>query len=241
MTMMQAPSLGEPPNHTVPAICFLHRRHANRVRSGADLLGAAYINDMARQAGCIGFLGGINILPQFMSLSSGQEYSTHTPKSDGVTNMQIHWAYADITQILGKSLFEQCKMSTASMTISYLSEVDFVWQNDVYSAIETPQVALLAEAALLSQMACGAESIANSLGDWQDWGVCSWGGARMPMDGQSIGKTSAQDSNMDITIKYLARSAMLGTTMRTMGKDVVCGPKYSPIFDAYRLESGRQS
>lgn len=234
-SLMQAPSsLGEPPNHHVPAICFCKDGLQTGFGLGMTFWTPSYINDMARQAGCMGFLDGINILPGFMSLSSSQEYNFHDARRDGTTNMQIHWAYADITAILGKQLFEKCHMTTGSMTISYLTEPDFVFQNDVYSIIMTPQAALLAESPLLAQMACGAESIANTLGDWQDWGVCGWKGARMPMDGITIAKDSAQVSNMDITIKYLARSALLGTTMRTMGDDVVCAPTYSPFYDPFQ-------
>jgi len=233
--MMNAPSqLGEPPKHSVNAICFCKDGLHTGFGLGITFWMPSYINDMARQAGCLGFLNGLNVLPGFMSLSSSQEYNFHSERKDGVTNMQIHWAYADITAIAGKALFEKCHAVTGSMTIAYMTEPDFVFQNDVYSAIMTPQVAILAENALLSQMACGFESMANTLGDWQDFGVCAWKGARMPLSGNTIAKDSAQVSNMDITVKYLTRSALLGTTMRTMGEDVVCEPTYSPFYDPFQ-------
>ncbi|MBK3780048.1 hypothetical protein G3A43_07245 [Paraburkholderia aspalathi] len=234
-SLMQAPNLiGEPPEHVVPDICFCKNGLQTGFGLGMTFWTPSYINDMARQAGCIGFLDGINILPGFKSLSSGQEYNMHAMKKDGTTNMQVHWAFADITAIAGKDLFEKCNIVSGSMEISYLTEPDFVWQNDVYSAIMTPQVAILAESALLSQMACGVEAMANTLGDWQDMGLCAWAGARMPLDGVTIGKDSAQVSNMDITIKYMARAALLGTTLKTMGKDAVCAPVYSPFYDPFQ-------
>lgn len=234
-SLMQAPSLiGEPPNHVVPDICFCKNGLQTGFGLGMTFWTPSYINDVARQAGCLGFMGGINILPGFKSLSSGQEYNMHSPKKDGTTNMQIHWAFADITAIAGKDLFEKCNIVSGQMEVSYMTEPDFVFQNDVYSAIMTPQIAILAESALLSQMACGVEAMANTLGDWQDMGLCAWAGPRMPLDGVTIGKDSAQVSNMDITIKYLARAALLGTTLKTMGKDAVCAPTYSAFYDPFQ-------
>src|SRR5690606_16298806 len=194
----------------------------------------SYLSDLARQAGCIGFLNGINILPGFISLSSGQEYNSHRPGKEGVTSMQVHWAFADITAIAGKQLFEQCEAMTNAFSIAYLTEPDFVFQNDVYSAIMTPHVAILASNAMLSQIACGIESVANTLGDWQDFGVCGWKGTRLPLTANAIAKDSAQVSNMDVTLKYLTRAAILGSVMRTMGKDVACRPEYSPFYDPFQ-------
>lgn len=235
MALMEAPTqLGEPPKHNVNPVCFCENGMNTGFGLGITFWMPSYINDMARQAGCMGFLSGTNILPGFISLSSGQEYNHHTARKDGITNMQVHWAYADVTAIAGKALFEKCNAVTGSMKIGYLTEPDFIFQNDVYSAIMTPQVSLLAEAPLVSQMACGFESIANTLGDWRDFGICAWKGTRMPLTANAIAKDSAQVSNMDVTIKYLTRSALLGLTMRTMGDDAVCKPKYSAFYEPFQ-------
>lgn len=233
--MMDSPSqLGDPPAHKPKAICSCKDGLSTGLGIGLTFWMPSYINDMARQAGCIGFLGGTNILKGFISESSGQEYNHHSPGKEGVTSMQIHWAYADVTALAGKSLFERCNAVTGAMSISYMTEPDFVFQNDVYSVVMTPQAAILASAPLLSQMACGTEAIANTLGGWQDFGVCAWKGARMPLSGNSISKDSAQVTNMDVTVKYLTRSALLGTTLRTMGPDATCKPVYSAFYDPFQ-------
>lgn len=233
--LMSAPKkLGEPPKHKTDPICFCENGLSTGFGLGLTFWMPSYINDVARQAGCLGFLSGTNILPGFISLSSGQEYNVHSPGKEGVTNMQIHWAYADVTAIAGKALFEKCNAVTGSMKIGYLTEPDFIFQNDVYSAIMTPQVSLLAESPLLSQMTCGFESIANTLGDWRDIGICGWKGTRLPLTANAISKDSAQVSNMDVTLKYLTRSALLGLTMKTMGDDAVCKPKYSAYYDPFQ-------
>ncbi|WP_080413048.1 TraU family protein [Burkholderia ubonensis] len=234
-SMLKPPSqLGEPPKHKAQAVCFCKNGLKTGFGLGLTFWMPSYIDDMARQSGCMGFLSGINILPGFISQSSGQEYNQHAERKDGVTNMQVHWAYADVTAIAGKSLFEKCDAVTGAMSIAYMTEPDFIFQNDVYSVIMTPQASILAAVPLLSQMTCGFESIANTLGGWQDWGVCAWKGTRMPYSGTAIAKDSAQVSNMDITVKYLSRSSLLGTTMRTMGKDATCKPVYSPFYDPFQ-------
>lgn len=235
INFMEAPKqLGEPPKHKAEAVCFCKNGLKTGFGIGLTFWMPSYINDMARQSGCMGFLNGVNILPGFISQSSGQEYNAHAQRKDGVTNMQIHWAYADVTAIAGKSLFEKCDAVTGAMSIAYMTELDFIFQNDVYSVIMTPQASILAASPLLSQMTCGMESVANTLGGWQDWGVCAWKGSRMPYSGTAIAKDSAQVSNMDITVKYLSRSSLLGTTMRTMGKDATCKPVYSPFYDPFQ-------
>lgn len=233
--LMKAPAaLGEPPNHKAKGICFCVDGLDTGFGLGLTFWMPSYINDVARQAGCLGFLNGINILPGFISQSSGQEYAIHSPQKEGATNMQIHWAYADVLAIVGKSVFEKCDAVSGQMKIAYLTEPDFVFQNDVYSAIMSPQVALLASVPLLSQMTCAYESIANTLGDWQDWGVCAWKGGRLPLSGTSMSKDMAQVTNMDVVVKYLTRSALIGTTLRTMGRDATCHPKYSPFYDPFQ-------
>lgn len=234
-SVMPTPShLGSPPQHAPKAVCSCKDGLSSGIGVGLTFWMPSYINDMARQAGCIGFLGGINVLPGFISQSSGQEYNHHAERKDGVTSMQVHWAYADVTALAGKSLFERCKAVNGSMSISYMTEPDFVFQNDVYSVIMTPQASILAAAPILSQVTCGMESVANTLGGWQDWGVCAWKGTRLPLSGNTIAKDSAQVTNMDVTIKYLTRSALLGTTLRTMGSDATCAPKYSAFYDPFQ-------
>lgn len=232
--LMKAPTLGEPPAHDVNAACFCKDGLNTGWGFSMTFWMPSYINDVARQGGCLGFLAGTNILPAFVSLSSAQEYSTHTRRSENTTSMQIHWAYADVTAIAGKALFEKCNAVTGSLDIAYMTEVDFVYNNDVYSAIMAPQNAILAAVPMLAQMTCGVESMANTLGDWQDSGLCAWAGTRFPLSGNSIGKTSAQVTNMDVTVKYLARAALMGVTKKTMGDDVVCQPKYSMTYDPFQ-------
>jgi len=232
--MKQPDGLSEPPKHAPQAVCECKNGLKTGIGVGLSFWMPSYINDMARQSGCLGFMGGTNILPGFISQSSGQEYNFNQARKDGVTNMQVHWAYADVTAIAGKSLFEKCDAVTGAMSIAYMTEPDFIFQNDVYSVVMTPQASILAATPLLSQMTCGFESVANTLGGWQDWGVCAWKGTRLPYSGTTIAKDSAQVSNMDITVKYLSRSALLGATMRTMGKDATCKPVYSPFYDPFQ-------
>lgn len=232
--LMKAPTLGEPPAHKVSPACFCKDGLNTGWGFSISFWTPSYINDVARQGGCLGFMAGTNILPAFVNLSSGQETTMHTPRSEGATSMQIHWAYADVSAIAGKQLFEKCSASRGSMEIAYLTEVDFIHNNDVYAALMAPQNAILAAAPLLAQTVCGVESMSNTLGDWRDSGLCAWAGTRFPLSGTSIGKTSAQVTNMDVSIKYLARSALMGTIKKTMGDDAVCQPKYSLFYDPFQ-------
>lgn len=233
--MMEAPTeFPEPPDHQISSGCACKDGLQSGIGFGMTFWMPSYINDLARQAGCMGFLGGINVMDSFISESSGQEYSNHQARRDGVTNMQVHWAYADVTAVAGKQLFEKCNAVTGKMKISYMTEPDFIFQNDIYSAIMSPQVAILAAMPILSQMACGGETIANTLGGFQDFGICAWKGFRLPMSGTAIAKDSAQVSNMDITVKYLTRASMLGLNLKTMGPDAICEPQISAFYHPFQ-------
>lgn len=233
-TLMEIPKLGEPPEHTAPNICYCQNGMKSGWGFGITYWMPSYIMDMARQGGCIGFLNGVNIMEGFISESSGQEYNQHSPGKEGVTTMQVHWAYADVVSMAGKSLFEKCGETISSFGIGYLTEPDFVFQNDVYSVMMTPQASIIAEVPFMAMLTCGYENIANTLGDWQNWGVCAWQGSLYPLSGNAISKNSAQVSNMDIAIKYLSRAALMGTVLRTMGEDALCEAQYSPIYDPFQ-------
>lgn len=233
--LMKSPKhLGSPPDHKVNAVCFCKNGWKTGFGLGLTYWLPTYLADVAREAGCIGFLKGTNILPGFISLSSGQEYSMHQGAKEGTTSMQVHWAFADITAIVGAQLFEECQSLSSAFSIAYMTEPDFVFQNDVYSAIMSPHVAILASNSMLSQMACGAESVANTLGGWQDFGICGWSGTRLPLSANTISTDMAQVTNMDVMIKYLTRSSLLGTMLRTMGKDTACKPKWAPMYNAFQ-------
>lgn len=194
----------------------------------------SYLSDVARSAGCIGFLK-LDILPGFTATgTSGQETAFHSKGTEGVTLMQVHWAYADITAIAAKTIFEKCGEIVSELNLAYLTEVDFVYHNDVYSSIMAPYNSLLAANPMLGQMLCGMESVANTLGAWQDTGLCAWIGSRFPMSGNATSKDSAQVSNMDVQVKFMARQSLLGTMLRTTGKDAMCKPRYSPIWNSFQ-------
>lgn len=229
-------SLGSPPKHKASTLCFCEDGLDSGWGLGLTYWLPAYINDVARQAGCLGFINGTNILPGFISLSSAQDFSVGATKSEraGTTSMQVHYAYADIISIAGKSIFEKCGSLSSGLKVSYLTEPDFIFQNDIYSAVLSPQVSLLAAVPLLSQAACGAEAMANTLGAWQDFGICGWESVRYPLSGNTEATNSAQVTNMEVTIKYLTRASIIGTNLRTYGRDVMCEPKYEPFYDPFQ-------
>lgn len=233
--MMKAPKfLGKPPRHKADTVCFCEDGLKSGFGTGMTYWLPAYLNDVSRQAGCLGFVNGVNILPGFLSLSSAQTWGIKKDVEQKTTNMQIHYAFADIISIAGKELFEQCGSLTSGLKVSYLTEPDFVFQNDVYSAMLSPQVALLATIPLLTQIACGGEAMANTLGGWYDIGICGWESARYPLSNNVGATNSAQVTNMEITLKYLTRASILGTNLRTYGKDVQCEPKYAPFYDPFQ-------
>lgn len=233
--LMKSPShLGSPPNHKVNTVCFCKDGWKTGFGLGLTYWLPTYLADVAREAGCIGFLNGTNILPGFSTLSSGQEYNHHSMAKEGTTSMQIHWAYADIIAIIGSQIFESCDAVSSAFSIGWMTEPDFPFQNDVYSAIMTPHVAILASSALLSQIACGAESVVNTLGGWEDYGICGWDGTRLPLTSTTISKDMAQVTNMDVTLKFLSRHALTGAMLRTMGKDVACKAKWMPTYEAFQ-------
>lgn len=233
--ILSAPKfLGKPPKHKADTVCFCKDGLETGWGTGMTYWLPAYLSDVARQAGCLGFVNGVNILPGFVPLSSAQTWGIKKDQEQKTTNMQIHYAYADIISIAGKSLFEKCGSLSSGLKVSYLTEPDFVFQNDIYSAILSPQVALLASIPLLTQIACGGEAMANTLGGWYDFGICGWESARFPLSNNVGATNSAQVTNMEVTLKYLTRASLLGTNLRTYGRDVQCKPKYAPFYDPFQ-------
>ena len=234
-TLMDAPGdLGNPPGSSPDPGCFCRDGLDTGFGFTTTFWLPSKIIDVTKKSGSMPFMNCVAPLPAFVGLSSAQTYNRHEARKDESVSMQIHMANADITAIAGKALFEKCGAAVSKFSIAYMTELDFLWQNDVYATLMSPQVSILAAAPILSQVACGAQSIANSLGDWQNWNFCAWEGSLYPLNGSTIAKNSAQVSNMDIIIKYLSRSAIMGTNLRTMGNDAICEPKFDPIYNPFQ-------
>ena len=174
--------------------------------------------------GCIpsfGFHLPVSLYPMgFGSQGVDPDYSHNT--------YQLHYWKFPVFAVLGMFLDFVC-LEGGDPDLAYMSEVDPLWQNDVWNAILNPEALLVANP--IAQMSCMVDSAAANLGfplDFMWWCLGSWGSL------YPLTKSSAQGTNltsqMAITARGLARLHRLGILWGSVGEAGLCGSYPMPIM-----------
>jgi len=123
--------------------------------------------------GCYPSLGFPVILPgQRSALGFG---SPRSGTGKGLHSYNFHFISFNPFKVLGLFLDFVC-LEKGGVEILYPSEIDPLWNNDVWGAILSPEAILVANP--IAQMACTADAVATSSGfsiDFLWWCVGSWG------------------------------------------------------------------
>lgn len=117
---------------------------------------------------------------------------------------QAHIIKYPVFALLGLFLDDICLESDSSMDYLYLTELDPLWQNDIWAAIIGPEAFLVANP--IAEMACIADAIASNVGFPLDplwWCIGSWNGS-FPMTQTNKGTTAAE-AQAAITARILMK------------------------------------
>lgn len=186
-----------------------------------------YISEIEHRPGCLSSLGGIDVLGGSYDLLKGEV--TAQGSGQRSNRMQVHWfryplfAMLDIMKALG------CK-STSGFNLAYMTEIDPLWQDEMWSAIFTPESAIFANP--VAQAACAVDAVAASFSHPLDalfWCAGSWGSV-YPMAGNSSHAGDHFTLNNQIQAKFLARNHRMGLQMQTIGPTAICFSHPNPIW-----------
>jgi conjugal transfer pilus assembly protein TraU len=187
-----------------------------------------YVSEIERRPGCLNSLGGVSVLSAYSSLHS--ELAHGTSGANKATNrMQVHWYEYPLFSMLEMMTSLSCK-STTGFNLAYVTEVDPLWQDDLWGAIFSPESALFSNP--VATAACAVDSVASNFDFPMDplfWCAGSWGTV-YPMTGNSQHTGVPFTMNNQIQAKFIARNHRMGLQMQTIGPSAICFSHPNPIW-----------
>lgn len=195
----------------------------------------SYVAEVQNDPGCLSSLGGIQVLPgpyqMMQSELSPQDGAEHSNAGGDVNRMQVHWYSYPVYAMMGMMASLECT-NPGGFDLSYMTEVDPLWQSDAWSAIFAPEATLFANP--VAQLACAADSAASSLGYTMDalfWCEGNWG-STYPLSGNSSNANADNPwaSDKEVLGRFMARDARLGLAWQTIGPGAICFSYPSPIW-----------
>lgn len=187
-----------------------------------------FISEIERRPGCLSSIGGLNVLPSYSMLHSEQSVNNHG-KSKEVNRMQIHWYEYPIFGMLEMLKSVACK-STSGFNLAYLTEVDPLWQDSLWSGVFTPEASLFANP--IAVMGCSVDSVASNFDYPMDpmfWCSGAWGNT-YPLSGDSSHSGDPFTMNNQIQSKFIARMHRMGLAWQTIGPSAICSSHPNPVW-----------
>jgi len=189
-----------------------------------------YLVESTKVPGCIHTLGGVKLLSGFDTMKGSGKTARGAGAKNSSNREQIHWMEYPLFAILDLFTDAVCQASSNGFSMGYMTELDPVWQSDLWSNVLSPESVLFANP--IAQAACAIDAVSAMTYYPQDalfWCAGGWG-SMYPFSGNPNTNSSAQQSNGLVLAKYLARSARLGVWRTTIGPKAKCFSTFNPIF-----------
>lgn len=189
-----------------------------------------YVSEVEYRPGCLSSVGGVDVLPGPYDLLTGQEGSKNQGKGDKPVNrMQVHWYQYPVFSVMEIFKSLTCK-SPSGFDLAYVTEVDPLWQDDMWSAVFAPESVLFSNP--IAHAACGVDAVAASTAyplDALFWCAGSWGNL-YPLSGNSSHTGDWFASNNQVQAKFIARNARMGLQWQTIGPTAICSSHPNPVW-----------
>jgi conjugal transfer pilus assembly protein TraU len=141
---------------------------------------------------------------------------------------QFHYIKFPIFAVLGMFLDFLC-LDSDDLDLGFISEVDPLWQSDVWSAVFSPEAILVANP--IAQFACMADAAASNLGfplDFLWWCMGSWG-SLYPY-AKSSSQVTNLSSSMAISTRAVAKMHRMFVLKGSVGSDALCNLYPMPVM-----------
>lgn len=226
----------QPPIIHEPPICFCPSDFFGMTLPGIGITywEPLYVAEVSSSPGCLITVGGVNAFgggsssgfgnlfgPKVGSLATDSSTSSHE---------QVHWYVYPIIGIIDAALTTFCKNSSQGFDLAGMTEIDPLWQNDIWANVFTPESGIFATPPM--QAACLVDAVASSIAFPVDplfWCAGAWGTV-YPMSANPNSVQSDQQANAMTLAKYIAFEARTGMLLTTVGPGAICSSTYSPIW-----------
>src|SRR5699024_2466911 len=130
-----------------------------------------------------------------------------------------------------------CDSTSNYFDMAYATEVDSIWQDDLWSAMFTPESGLFANA--LSRLVCVADAVSTNFYYPIDQLFWCLGAAHIyPLSATNNATPADEDANMKALGRFLFRHHRIGALWETIGSGAYCSATYSPTLpkSQYRVD-----
>lgn len=194
-----------------------------------------YMVEQVNAAGCLPTLGGIEI--GGFSILSGPAGTSGSHGGPGIGRSQTHFYKYPLFALLDMFSDMVCVNSSKGFNLAYITEVDPIWQNDLWSNLLNPESILFNNP--IAQAACMVDAVAAAVSyplDALFWCSGSWG-SMYPFSGTPTSVHSDQQANSLVAAKFLARQARTGMMWTTVGPQAICfsTPSAIVVKNQYRF------
>lgn len=195
-----------------------------------------FIMEVENRPGCLSSLGGVNILPGYSMLASEQSVN-HENRGKATNRMQVHLYQYPLFAMLELLKTISCTAPSGTFNLAYVTEVDPLWQDDLWGAVFAPESAIFSNP--IAQAACAVDAVAATNGlplDSLFWCQGAWGGT-YPLSGNSQHSGDPFTMNNQVGGKFLARHHRMGLQWQTIGPTAICSSHPNPIWvkSQYRI------
>lgn len=188
-----------------------------------------YVSEIERRPGCLPSLGGVQALKNYSMLHSEQTVADNNHAGESSNRMQVHWYEYPVASMLSMMESISCK-NTNGFNLAYMTEIDPMWQDDIWSSIFTPEASLFSNP--IAVAACAIDAVASTFDyplDPMFWCAGTWG-AVYPLAGNSGHTGDPFTMNNQIQAKFIARNHRMGLSWQTIGPTAMCGAHPNPIW-----------
>lgn len=220
-----------PPIMYEPMICFCPSDLFGMTLPGIGITywEPLYVAEVTKSPGCLITLGGKSMLSGY-SNEQGPAKGSNASSGDTGDRSQMHWYVYPLFGLIDAELSSVCKNSSQGFDLVGITEINPIWQNDIWSAVFSPESSLFANIPM--QLACVVDAVTSTFHYPLDplfWCAGTWGSV-YPLSGNPNTKQSDQQGNALILAKYIAWQARLGLLLTTVGPQAECFASYSPIW-----------
>lgn len=188
-----------------------------------------YISEIEHRPGCLSSLSGLKVLSGPYEALASNQTRNHKDSAKFANRMQVHWYEYPVFTFMKMFQNLTCK-NPAGFNLAYVTELDPIWQDDLWSAIFSPETTLFANP--FSHLACAVDAAAAIFTYPLDplfWCAGSWGNI-YPFSSFSSHSGDPFTLNNQIGAKFLARNARMGLSFQTIGPTAVCFSHPNPIW-----------
>ncbi|KWT86104.1 MULTISPECIES: TraU family protein [unclassified Variovorax] len=186
-----------------------------------------YLVEVERRPGCMPSMGGMQVLKNYAN--QGSEKSTGEGLEKRQANrMNVHFITYPVLDMIDQELLAYCK-NPSGVDVTYMTEVDPMWQDDTWSGIFTPEASIFT--GLTAHAACAVDAAASTLGHTIDalfWCAGAWGNL-YPLSGNTSHAGQDFAENNLIAAKFIARFSRLGLLFTTIGPSAICASHPNPM------------